>query len=210
MEIFHSHLGDERKERSSWQWLSEYISELVVGTKWHELEESINHFVLDKMTINFYVFGMLVKSGISNNVDYSLIVTKRRAGWEDSTRKSKSSCLSHSNSLVVAAMARYSALAEDLEIVVYFLAFQETKESPRKIQKHLTNFWVSSQDPQSASKNALRWREEVDEKIKPWPGLRLRYLSRWCTAWRWGVWGWATNWLSLWIANVISGLERDK
>ena len=60
------------------------------------------------------------------------------------------------NSLVGAAMVRYSASAEDFKMVVWFLAFQETKESPRKIQKPITDLQESKHDPQSAFEKALR------------------------------------------------------
>lgn len=43
---------------------------------------------------------------------------------------------------------RYSASAEDLAMVVCFLAFHEIKESPRNTQKPMTDFLESRQDPQ--------------------------------------------------------------
>ena len=81
---------------------------------------------------------------------------KRRAGLVELMPKSRSSFFNHSSSPVVAAMARYSALADDLEMVVCFFAFQETKDSPRKTQKPVTDLRVSKQEPQSASEKALR------------------------------------------------------
>jgi hypothetical protein len=38
------------------------------------------------------------------------------------------------------AMARYSASADDREMVCCFLDFQEMRESPRKVQKPVTDF----------------------------------------------------------------------
>ncbi|KAM7486166.1 hypothetical protein LguiA_002175 [Lonicera macranthoides] len=42
--------------------------------------------------------------------------------------------MSHCNSHVRDAMARYSAFAKDQEIVYYFLDFHEMGEVPRKMQ----------------------------------------------------------------------------
>ena len=53
---------------------------------------------------------------------------------------------SQTNSLVVET----KAFTEDRETVVWFLAFQETKELPIKMQKPVTHFLVSKQEPQSA------------------------------------------------------------
>ena len=56
----------------------------------------------------------------------------------------------HINSQQVKAKALYSALAEDLNIVCYFLDFQDTNESP------VMDLRVSKQPAQSESENALR------------------------------------------------------
>lgn len=93
-------------------------------------------------------------------------------------------------------------------MVDYFLAFHETKDSPKKIQKPVVDFLESWQAPQSASEKAFRCSWEEEEKNMPWPGLFLRYLKRWWTACRWGVRGWAINWLSLWTAKAISGRDN--
>ena len=93
-------------------------------------------------------------------------------------------------SLAVEERARYSASAELREIVFRFLAFQETKESPMKMQKPVTERRVSKQEPQLASENALRrtrkealekaWivGDEAEEKRSPRPGLDFKYLSK--------------------------------
>ena len=65
------------------------------------------------------------------------------------------------------AIARYSASAEERDTMVCFLAFQETNEWPKKIQKPVTERRVSEQVPQSASEKALSWREEEEEKKNP-------------------------------------------
>ena len=74
---------------------------------------------------------------------------------------------------MVTANARYSASAEERDIVDCFLAFQDTRESPRKIQKPVMDFLELGRDAQSASEKAFNWREEVDEKNKPCLGLDL-------------------------------------
>lgn len=51
----------------------------------------------------------------------------------------------------VAAKARYSASAEDLDTVLYFLAFHDTSASPRNTQKPVVDFLVSEHEAQSAS-----------------------------------------------------------
>lgn len=53
--------------------------------------------------------------------------------------KSLSNCCSQIISLVVMAKARYSA-AEERDVVVCLLAFHETKESPRNMQKPEMDF----------------------------------------------------------------------
>lgn len=64
--------------------------------------------------------------------------------------------MSQTISLVVLAKARYSASAEDREVVDCFFDFQETNESPRKTQKPVTERLVSGQEAQSASQKAWR------------------------------------------------------
>ena len=48
-------------------------------------------------------------------------------------------------------MARYSALAEERDIVVYFLDFQEIKESPSMVQKPVVERLVIGKLPQYES-----------------------------------------------------------
>lgn len=77
-------------------------------------------------------------------LDYHKI---KSAGKEIGTWKSFSNWHSQTNSLVVEAKALYLASTEDRETVVCFLAFQETKESPINMQKPVTDFLVSKQEP---------------------------------------------------------------
>lgn len=51
------------------------------------------------------------------------------------------------NSLATVASALYSSSAKDLETVAFFLVFQESIESLRKIQKSVTDNRVSRQSP---------------------------------------------------------------
>lgn len=70
------------------------------------------------------------------------------------------------SSQLVKAMARYSASAEERETVVCFFDFHEINESPRKMQKPVTDLLVSAQPAQSQSVKAFKMkragsREEV-------------------------------------------------
>jgi hypothetical protein len=69
-------------------------------------------------------------------------------------------------------MDLYSASAEDLEMVCCFLDFQDTKESPRKRQKPVTDFLVSGHAAQSASQNALSLKSEDAGKNSVTPPAR--------------------------------------
>ena len=64
-------------------------------------------------------------------------------------------------------MARYSASTKDFKIVFYFLAFQETRESPRKKQKPIIDLLESKHKPQSTSEKALSCKVECEEKKSP-------------------------------------------
>jgi hypothetical protein len=73
------------------------------------------------------------------------------------------------------AMALYSASAEDLETMDYFLERQEMRESSQKIQKPITDLRVSEQPAQSESQNPLSCKEFVEGKNNPCTGEPLRY-----------------------------------
>ena len=88
--------------------------------------------------------------------------------------KSCNNCLIQSNSLVVAAKARYSASADEREMVDCLLDFHDTKESLRKTQTPETDLHESGQEAQSASEKAVSFKEEREEKKGPCPGLDLR------------------------------------
>lgn len=71
------------------------------------------------------------------------------------TCKSLSDRTSQETSLTVAANALYSASADELETVVCFYDFHETKKSPRNTQNRGVHLRVSRQEAQSASLKAL-------------------------------------------------------
>jgi hypothetical protein len=73
------------------------------------------------------------------------------------------------------AMALYSASAEDLETMDYFLERHEMRESPKKMQKPVTDLRVSEHPAQSESQNPLNCKELVEGKNNPCPGEPLRY-----------------------------------
>lgn len=81
--------------------------------------------------------------------------------------KSLNNWLSHRISLAVAAIARYSASADEREMVDYFFAFHETNESLRKIQKPIVDLRESGHAPQSTLEKAFSCRIEEDEKRRP-------------------------------------------
>jgi hypothetical protein len=78
-------------------------------------------------------------------------------------------------SQLVMAMALYSASAEERETMDYFLERQERRESPKKMQKPMTDLRVSEQPAQSESQNPLSCKELIEEKNSPCLGVPLRY-----------------------------------
>jgi hypothetical protein len=72
--------------------------------------------------------------------------------------------------------ALYSASEEDLDTVICFLAFHETRDDPKKKQYPVVDLLVSIQPAQSASEKPSNWSSECLGKSKPLPGLCLRYL----------------------------------
>lgn len=92
---------------------------------------------------------------------------KTSAGLETLMWKSCNSCCIQSNSMVVVANTRYSASAEDLAKLDSFLAFQETRKSPKNTQKPMTDLLESGLDSQSAFENARSCIEDEEVKNKP-------------------------------------------
>jgi hypothetical protein len=73
----------------------------------------------------------------------------------------------HISSQQVAAIALYSASAEDLEKVCCFLDFQDIRESPMKMQNPVTNFRVSTHPAQSESEKAFNWKLDFAKNKRP-------------------------------------------
>ena len=100
-----------------------------------------------------------------------------------SISKSRNNCLNHIISQAVEAIALYSALAEERDIVACFLDFHETKESPRKMQNPVIDLLESKHLPQSTSQNALNLKLDLADKKIPWPRFCFKYFKRWHAAW---------------------------
>ena len=103
-------------------------------------------------------------------------------------------------------MDLYLASAKDLETVDCFLDFPDTKESPRKMVYPVTDLLVSRHAAQSASANPFKCKSVVAENISPLPGSLFKYYNTLCAASKCGLLDLDINWLSLWTANVMSGL----
>jgi len=90
-------------------------------------------------------------------------------------------------------MALYSTLAEDQETLDCFLDFQETKESPMKIQYPVTDLLVSRHDAQSESVNPLTCNSDLAEKKTPFPSSFFKYCRTLRATSRCGFLGLAMN-----------------
>lgn len=95
--------------------------------------------------------------------------------------KSVNKLCSHTSSLVVLDILLYSASAEDLETVFYFLVFQEMREWPKKTPKPVSDRPLNRQFPQSASQKAVNDAKLSEGKKRPRFMVPLRYL-RTCMA----------------------------
>jgi hypothetical protein len=74
-------------------------------------------------------------------------------------------------------MDLYSASADDLETVCYFLDFHDIKESPKKIQKPVTDLLESGQLAQSESQKDFNCKDEFVGKKMSYAGEDLIYFS---------------------------------
>lgn len=83
-------------------------------------------------------------------------------GCERKTPISASKHRGQTISVVVEAIARYSASVEDRETTFCFLFFQEIRESPIKIQKLVVDFRSVGSLAQLASEYVRNSKEEVD------------------------------------------------
>ena len=69
--------------------------------------------------------------------------------------------------LAVEAKARYSASANEREIVCRFLDRQDTSDSPRKTRYPVTKWRVSKHESQSTLEKARSFKEDEVEKNNP-------------------------------------------
>ena len=108
-------------------------------------------------------------------------------GWW--TSKSFNRASNQVISQTVKAMALYSASAKDLETIDCFLDFHEINESPKNTQNPVVDLLVSTQDAQSASVKAFKWKSDLDDRRMPWIGHPLMYCNTLQAASRWGFIG---------------------
>jgi hypothetical protein len=87
-------------------------------------------------------------------------------GWEMKTHISASNQHNQTISLVVDIIAWYFASVEDWETIDYFLLFQEIRESPKKIQKPVTDLRSVGSLSLSALEYARSSKKKVDESKK--------------------------------------------
>lgn len=114
--------------------------------------------------------------------------------------------VSQTTSATVEAILLYSASAELLKIVCYFLDFQDIKESPSLSKYLVIDLLVTIHDTQSASQYVVRWGEAEADINTPKPGDCLTYLTILVVAIIWDTFREYMNWLRHWIAKAMSGL----
>ena len=83
----------------------------------------------------------------------------------------------HTTSHVAAAIALYSAFVKDLEMVDCFLDFQETKDSPIKMQYPIIDLLVSGHEAQSESVMPFTCNSDAIEKNTPFLGSFFKYCK---------------------------------
>ena len=114
--------------------------------------------------------------------------------------------VSHCNSHVVIASVLYSASYELLDIVCCFFYFHEIRDSPKKIEKLVTDFLVFGQVAQLESLYPWSCMEMLWLKKMPEHGFPLRYLKMRNSACWWALVGEERNSLRLLTLKTISGL----
>lgn len=85
----------------------------------------------------------------------ALLSRNNNEGLGDFTCKSFKSWCNQTISQEVAAKARYSTSAEDLDIVCCFFAFHDTKASPKNIKKRVVDLQESRHEVQSTFEKTL-------------------------------------------------------
>lgn len=158
------------------------------------------------MAIYFDVFSSLMKHRVVGYVYSVLVITIYVLVIVVWTSKSWISWASQLSLLVVLARAWYSASMEKQETTVYFLSLHDIGELSRNMYKLVTKLLVLGQNSQSKFEKAFNWRLELFENKIPYPMVPFKYLKLVYAEARYGVQGWATNWLSLWNMNVMSSI----
>lgn len=105
-------------------------------------------------------------------------------------------------------MERYSISIDEFDTMVCSFDFHDIKKPLKKIQYPVVNLCVSRQLAQSASGNALRWKDDEDGKNKSQATVSLIYWRIWNVACNWGALGLSRKWLNLWTTYVISSLVK--
>jgi len=124
--------------------------------------------------------------------------------WEKKTLIFESNQRNQTIFLVKDAITWYSALVEDWETIDYFLFFQEIKESPKKMQKLVTDLRSVGSLSWSVSKYAYSFKEEVDGIKRLWKIVPRRYCKIQRTP-QWTEVGKTTNWLTIWTTHAMYG-----
>lgn len=88
------------------------------------------------MTVNLNMLGPFMKHWIVGVCIALVLLALRGLGPRAGTTSSQRNLWSQITSLLVEDMDLYSALAEDLEIVGFFLHFQKLREDLRDIHQH--------------------------------------------------------------------------
>lgn len=89
----------------------------------------------------------------------------------------------HNSSHVVDRRALYSASNDDLAMVCCFLAFQDTREDPKKKQYPGVDFFESTHLAQSPPMYHRIWKLEFLEKNKHISGFPFKYWTTLHTTW---------------------------
>lgn len=110
--------------------------------------------------------------------------------------------------MTVNAMERYSIFTDDFDTMVCSFYFHDIKKSLKKTHYPLVNLCVSRLLAQSASGNALRWKDDEDGKNKFQATVFLIYWRIWNVACKWGALGLSRKWLNLWTIYVICSLVK--
>ncbi|KAJ0947448.1 hypothetical protein HanRHA438_Chr01g0015321 [Helianthus annuus] len=105
-------------------------------------------------------------------------------GTSTLTSNSLSKFFNQIDSHAAAHIDLYSASAEDLDTVAYFLLFQDTNELPRNTQNPVTDFLDTKHLAQSESAKTVKLKDLLLRNINPFPGADFKYLNKWKASFR--------------------------